>query len=322
VWLTQKQMANLFDTSPQNITMHLKSIFSEGELDEKATSKDFLQVQQEGQRKVKRKQRNYNLDVIISVGYRVKSKQATQFRIWATAKLKELLVQGYVINENRLAQQEKEIRMLKSGIQIMSRAIEQKAEEAGYEWLDRYAKGLTLLDDYDHESLDTVGKSNKKTIYPNTEEYYEIITAMRSEFESEVFGKEKDNSFQSSVAQISKGFETKEFYPTIEEKAAMLLYFITKNHSFVDGNKRIAAACFLLFLEKNELLYLYDESTIISNEALAALTLYIASSNPKEMNTVKHLIISVLNRNQVKRHILSLFYLQTKKHRNTWQSTS
>lgn len=297
-WLTQKQMSELFDTTPQNITMHLKAVFSEDELNESSTCKDFLQVRKEGNRKVKRTQKHYNLDAIISIGYRVKSQRATQFRIWATSKLKELLVQGYVINKNRLEQKEQEVKVLKSGIQILGRAIEIKAEEEGYGWLETFAKGLGLLDDYDHESLDKSGISKKKTNYPDLVDYYKMVEVMRAEFDSDVFGKEKDKNFQSSVTQITKGMGDIDFYPTIEEKAAMLLYLITKNHSFVDGNKRIAAACFLLFLEKNKILYSRDDSTIISNEALAALTLYIASSKPEEMETVKRLIISVLNRNQ------------------------
>jgi len=297
-WLTQKQMSELFDTSPQNITMHLKSVFSDGELNESSTCKDFLQVRKEGNRKVKRNQKHYNLDAIISVGYRVKSKRATQFRIWATSKLKELLVQGYVINQHRLEQKEQEVKVLRSGIQILGRALEIKAGEKEYVWLDTFAKGLGLLDDYDHESLDKTGISKQKTNYPELEEYYNMVEVMKAEFDSDVFGKEKDKNFQSSVTQISKGMGKIDFYPTIEEKAAMLLYLITKNHSFVDGNKRIAAACFLLFLEKNKILYSKVDSTIISNEALAALTLYIASSKPEEMETVKRLIISVLNRNQ------------------------
>ena len=298
VWLTQKQMSELFETTPQNITMHLKSVYLEGELVESSTCKDFLQVRQEGKREVKRKQKHYNLDAIISIGYRIKSQRATQFRIWATSKLKELLVQGYVINQKRLEQKDQEVKVLKASIQILGRAIEQKAEEEGYAWLDTYAIGLGLLDDYDHESLDKAGISRKETNYPELKDYYKMVEVMRAEFDSAVFGKEKDDNFQSSVTQISKGMGTQDFYPTIEEKAAMLLYLITKNHSFVDGNKRIAAACFLLFLDRNNLLNTTDGSQILSNEALAALTLYIASSKPDEMETVKRLIISVLNRNQ------------------------
>jgi hypothetical protein len=224
VWLTQAQMAELFETTPQNITMHLKSVFKDAELDESATCKDFLQVRTEGGRMVKRKRKCYNLDAIISVGYRVKSRRATQFRKWATSKLKELLVQGYVLNEKRLEQKEQEIKVLRSGIQIVARAIEQKASEEGYEWLDTFAKGLGLLDDYDHEALDVSGISTRKTNYPVLADYYNVVNTMKAEFDSEIFGKEKDDNFQSSITQISKGMGAKDFYPTIEEKATMLLY--------------------------------------------------------------------------------------------------
>jgi hypothetical protein len=181
VWLTQKQMSQLFETTPQNIKMHLKSVFSEGELDEISTCKDFLQVRQEGNRTVKRNQKHYNLDAIISVGYRVKSQSATQFRIWATSKLRELLVQGYVVNQQRLDQKNQEVKVLKSGIQILGRIIEQKAKEEGYDWLDTFSKGLCLLDDYDHESLDKSGISKKKTNYPNLNEYYDMVEAMKGQ---------------------------------------------------------------------------------------------------------------------------------------------
>jgi len=298
VWLTQAQMVALFESSKANISEHITNILDSAELDEEPTVRKFRTVRQEGKREVKRNVTHYNLDMIISVGYRVNSTRGIQFRKWATSKLGELLVKGYVLNEKRLAQKEQEVKVLRSGIQILGRAIEQNAQEEGYAWLDTYAKGLGLLDDYDHESLDKSGISKQKTTYPKLEDYYNMVGAMKAEFDSDVFGKEKDENFQSSVTQISKGMGEEDFYPTIEEKAAMLLYLITKNHSFVDGNKRIAAACFLLFLEKNNLLYTANESPIISNEALAALTLYIASSKPEEMETVKRLIISVLNRNQ------------------------
>ena len=301
VWLSQEQMSSLFDRDRTVIGRHIKNIFKEDELVEAEVCADYAHTTKHGAIEGKTQQQSrktYNLDVIISVGYRVKSKQGTQFRKWATSKLKELLVQGYVINEKRLIQKEQEVKVLKSGIQILSRVIEQKATEEGYDWLDTFATGLGLLDDYDHESLDKKGITTKKTNYPELKEYYHMVETMRAEFNSDVFGKEKDDNFQSSVAQISKGMGDEDFYTSLEEKAAMLLYLITKNHSFVDGNKRIAAACFLLFLQKNNLLYVSDDVLIISNEALAALTLYIASSKPEEMETVKRLIISVLNRNQ------------------------
>ncbi|WP_127845310.1 virulence protein RhuM/Fic/DOC family protein [Psychroflexus aestuariivivens] len=296
VWLTQAQMAELFETTPQNITMHLKSVYKDQELDEKATCKDFLQVRKEGTRTVKRKQLHYNLDSIISVGYRVKSKRATQFRIWANRVLQDYLVKGYAVNEKRLAQKEQEVQLLKSGIQILSRAIEEKA--ADNEWLTKFSKGLSLLDDYDHEQLDTQGLTTEEAKYPSLDDYEKLIRQMLTEFDTDVFGKEKDKSFQSSIAQITKGFGENDFYPTLEEKATMLLYLVVKNHSFVDGNKRIAAACFLKFLQQNNMLYNSQNQPIISNDTLASLTLFIASSKPEEMEIVKRLVISVLNRNK------------------------
>lgn len=298
VWLSQQQMSQLFNQTKQNISLHINNCFAEGELIKKATVKESLTVRNEGQRKVKRKIEYYNLDVIISVGYRVKSKQGTQFRIWATSKLKELLVKGYAINRKRLAQKEQELKVLKDGIHILKRAWGDKPTDAK-EWLESFARGLSLLDDYDHENLDAKGNTIKKTKYPSLEEYWGLVEMMRKEFDSAVFGKEKDQNFQSSIAQIGKGIGEEDFYPSLEGKAAMLLYLITKNHSFVDGNKRIAAGCFLLFLERNDMLFNSDGNTIISNEALASLTLFIASSKPEEKETVKGLVISVLNRNRI-----------------------
>ncbi|WP_379025316.1 RhuM family protein [Parapedobacter deserti] len=296
IWLTQAQIAKLFETTPQNITMHLRSIYNEYELEEIATCKDFLQVRKEGNRTIKRNQKHYNLDAIISIGYRVKSIQATQFRIWATQRLREYLVQGYAINERRLAQKQQEVQTLKDGIRILSRAIEKQPTDGQLDWLTRFAKGLELLDDYDHEQLDEKGVTKKPASYPTLEEYQELINTMKTDFASEIFGKEKDKGFQSAIAQISKGFADEDFYPSLEEKAATLLYLVIKNHAFVDGNKRIAAACFLLFLERNNLLYDAANTPIISNEALATLTLFVAASKPEEMETVKKLTISVLNR--------------------------
>jgi len=297
VWLTQKMMSELFHTTIPNINMHLKNVYEDGELIEEATLKVFLIVASEGKREVKRGQKYYNLDAIISVGYRIKSEVATKFRQWATQRLKEYLVQGYSINEQRLAQKNQQVQTLKDGIRILSRAIEYKVNEADTSWLAHFAKGLELLDDYDHEALDKTGISQRAAVYPDLSAYHDIIHTMRRDFDSFVFGKEKDDSFRSSIAQISKGFGEIDFYPSIEEKAATLLYLVIKNHSFVDGNKRIAAACFLLFLEVNGLLKA-NENPIISNEALASLTLFAAASKPEEMETVKKLIVSVLNRNQ------------------------
>lgn len=298
VWLSQEQMAQLFGRNRVAITQHVGNIFKEGELDENVVCKDFLHTTQHGAIKGKIQTKTtkfYNLDVIISVGYRVKSQRGTQFRQWATARLKDYLVQGYAINEKRLAQKQQEVEHLKTGIRILNRAIEQQATEDDSQMLRVFARGLALLDDYDHQTLETKGKTVRETIFPTFDEYMELINTMYSDFASDVFAQPKDDSFHSSINQIAQSFAGVELYPTIEEKGANLLYYITKNHSFVDGNKRIAAACFLYFMEKNNALYRADGTPIISNEALAALTLFIATSKTEEVDTVKNLIVSILN---------------------------
>ena len=300
VWLNQEQLAILFERDRTVIGRHIRNIFKEQELDEKVVCANFAHTTKHGAIEGKQQSKDvkyYNLDVIISVGYRVKSIQATKFRKWATQTLKEHLVKGYTINEKRLAQKEQEVQILKDGITILSRVIEEKT--ADNHWLSVFAKGLSLLDDYDHEELDAKGLTIKEANYPSIVDYQKLINQMLTEFDSDVFGKEKDKSFQSSVAQIGKGFGTTDFYSSIEEKATMLLYFVVKNHSFVDGNKRIAAACFLKFLQQNEILFNSNHQPIISNDTLASLTLFIASSKPEEMQTVTRLVISVLNRNKI-----------------------
>jgi len=300
VWLNQYQLAHLFDTDRTSISKHIKKIFETGELEENSTCAKIAQVQKEGQREIRREVLHYNLDVIISVGYRVNSVLGTQFRIWATNRLKEYLTEGYIINEKRLAQKNQEIKVLKDGISILNRVIAKEIENAenNSEWLNLFSKGLKLLDDYDNETLDLKGETVIDTVFPDYKEYIEMINKMNSEFKSDVFAKPKDESFNSSINQIKQSFSGNELYPSIEEKAANLLYFIVKNHSFVDGNKRIAAACFLLFLEKNNMLQ-KNNKTIISNETLASLTLYIANSKAEESETVKRLIISLLNRSKM-----------------------
>jgi prophage maintenance system killer protein len=291
VWLNQSEITTLFERDQSVISRHINNVFKEGELNKKSNMQK-MHIANSDKPVV-----YYSLDVIISVGYRVKSKQGTQFRIWANSILKDYLIQGYAINQKRLDQKEQEVKVLKSGIQILSRAIEEKT--ADNQWLTIFAKGLSLLDDYDHEQLDVKGLTTKEANYPSLHEYQELINQMLTEFDSDVFGKEKDKSFESSVAQIGKGFGEDDFYPSIEEKATMLLYFVVKNHSFVDGNKRIAAACFLKFLQQNNILFNSDNQPIISNNTLASLTLFIASSKPEEMQTVTRLVISVLNRNKI-----------------------
>ena len=293
VWLTQQQMANLFDQTKQNISLHVNNCFREKELKPNSVVKDSLTTAPDGK---KYKTKYYNLDIIISVGYRVKSVRGTEFRQWATQRLKDYLIEGVAINEKRLAQKNKEIQVLHDGIRILSRAIEEKASSEDFEWLHQFSLGLKLLDDYDHESLDKIGNHKKKAKYPQLKEIMELVDQMKIDFNSDLFGKEKDEGFISAITSIQQQFDKKDIYLSIEEKASMLLYLIVKNHAFVDGNKRIAAACFILFLDRNQLLYNEQGQTIISNEALASLTLFVASSKSEEMETVKQLLVSILNR--------------------------
>ena len=294
-WLNLNQISKLFEKDKSVISRHLKNIFNNGELGRSSVVAKNATTANDG------KTYNveyFNLDVILSVGYRVNSKRGTQFRQWATKRLREYLIEGVAINEKRLEQKNKEIQILQDGIRILSRVIEEKTNnDDSYEWLHQFNLGLKLLDDYDHESLDKKGSHFDNVIYPSKEEYIHLVRQLKSEFNSEVFGIIKDGSFESSINQIKQSFGSSDLYLSMEEKAAMLLYLIVKNHAFVDGNKRIAAACFLLFLDRNKLLFLSNKKSIISNEALAGLTLFVASSKSEEMNTVKNLLISVLNRN-------------------------
>lgn len=300
LWLNLNQMAELFERDKSVISRHIKNIFKENELDYFATVAKNATVQKEGEREIKRNIEYYNLEVIIAVGYRVSSSKGTQFRIWATKILNKHIVEGYTLNEKRLEQKEQEIKILKNGIQILARSVGKAIENQNIDKtiLETFAKGLTLLDDYDHERLDAKGFTTKQAKYPSLEEYQSILNSMLQDFESDVFGVEKDGGFKSAIAQIEKGMDDQDFYPSLEEKATTLLYLIVKNHAFVDGNKRIAAACFLKFLEQNNMLFTKKNEPILSNDTLASLTLFIASSKPEEMETVKKLVISVLNRNK------------------------
>lgn len=220
--------------------------------------------------------------MIIAVGYRVNSKVATKFRIWATNTLKEYITKGYTINEKMLKSKQEQIQTVDDAQNVAK-------------ILDNFAKGLNLLDNFDHKTLDSKGSTEKEAIVIPEQEYLEIIDKMKSDFASDVFGVPKDGSFASSINQIYQTFDGKDFYPSLEEKAATLLYLIAKNHSFSDGNKRIAASCFLYFLDKNNMLY-KNNFPIIDSSALFALTLLIAESKPEEMVIMKQIVISVLNK--------------------------
>ena len=300
IWLTQDMMTKLFETTKQNISLHINNIYKDEELDKTSTVKDFLTVRKEGNRTVSRNIEYYNLDMIIAVGYRVNSKRATQFRKWATSTLKEYITKGYAINEKMLKSKQEQIQTLQSTLNLLTRSIENQIETVDdaqnvAKILDNFAKGLNLLDNFDHKTLDSKGSTEKEAIIIPEQEYLEIIDKMKSDFASDVFGVPKDGSFASSINQIYQTFDGKDCYPTLEEKAATLLYLITKNHSFSDGNKRIAASCFLYFLDKNNMLY-KNNFPIIDSSALFALTLLIAESKPEEMDIMKQIVISVLNK--------------------------
>lgn len=300
IWLTQDLMARLFETTVPNINMHIKNIYEEEELEQERTIKDFLIVRKEGNRTVSRNIAHYNLDMILSVGYRIKSKTATQFRRWATSVLKDFMTKGYVLNEKRLKEQQTQISTLKNSIALMERSLVEQIDSLDVakdvsKILHNFALGLNLLDDYDHKQLDTKGLNKTEAKRISKEEFLKVINDMKSDFESDVFAVPKDDSFESSVNQIYQTFDGVELYPTLEEKAAMLLYLIVKNHSFADGNKRIGASCFLYFLNQNNILYKNDKP-ILDNATLFALTLLIATSKPEEMKTVKQIVLSVLNR--------------------------
>ncbi len=301
VWLTQKQMADLFDKDVRTINEHVINVFEEGELGREATIRNFRIVRQEGQRQVEREIEHYNLDVIISVGYRVKSKQGTQFRIWANRVLKDYLVQGYALNQQRLEVQQEKMAELKQAIALSARLIHNKelsnTESQGIlAILEKYSHALTVLDDYDHQRLQVVGTRTRalpKIAYD--EAMQQILLWRQQENLGGLFGNEKDESFKSSLETIYQTFDGKELYPSIEEKAANLLYFIVKNHSFTDGNKRIAAAIFVWFLQRHDFLYNAEGEKRIADNALVAFTLLIAESKPDEREMMVKVIINLIN---------------------------
>jgi len=296
LWLSLDQIATVFQKNKSTISRHIKNIFETEELDKDSVVAFFATTANDG------KTYNvayYNLDMIISVGYRVNSKIATNFRKWATNVLKNYLTQGYAINEKLLSDKQEKIQTLQTTVSLLTRSLTNQIESLDdaqqvAKILDNFAKGLDLLDNFDHKTLDAKGSTQKEAVIISVKEFLSVINEMKSEFASDVFANPKDDSFESSVNQIYQTFDGNDCYPTLEEKAAMLLYLITKNHSFSDGNKRIAASCFLYFLEKNGILY-KNNLPIIDNGTLFALTILIAESNPKEMETMKQIVISVLN---------------------------
>jgi len=303
VWLNLNQISNLFERDKSVISRHINNIFKEGELEKVSTVAKYATVQKEGKRKIVRDIDFFNLDVIISVGYRIKSKRGTQFRIWANQILKDYLIKGYVINQQRLEKQIEQFNKLKETIKILGNTLEYKElsnnESKGLlKIISDYSYALEILDQYDYQTL-KIEKTSKKEIYRLTyEEAIKQIEFVKKTYgNSELFGHEKDSSFKSSISTIYQTFDGIDLYSSIEEKAANLLYFIVKNHSFSDGNKRIAAFIFLYFLEKNDFLFSENGKKRIADNALVALTLMIAVSKPEEKDTMIKVVVNLINKN-------------------------
>ena len=299
VWLTQKQIAELFGTKRPAITKHLKNIYASEELDEGSTCSILEHMGNEGKQTYSTKY--YNLDVILSVGYRVNSKNATRFRQWANKVLKQYLIKGYAVNERMRKEQIGELLQLVGmlGRTIQSQPLLSNDEtNALFEVVTDYTYALDTLDNYDYERL-TINKTTKEEPFHATyENAMEAINGLREKFGGSVlFGNEKDDSFKSSIGQIYQTFGGEELYSSVEEKAAMLLYLVTKNHSFSDGNKRIAATLFLWFLNNNHILYHPDGSKRIADSTLVALTLMIAESRTEEKDVMVKVVVNLINKN-------------------------
>lgn len=287
VWLNRDQMAELFDRDVKTIGKHINNALKE-ELDNQVVVAKFATTTPHGaiEGKTQTHMRDfYNLDVIISVGYRVKSKRGVEFRKWANSVLKQYILQGYAVNHNRIAQ-------LGEVIKIMKRTQNELDSQQVLNVIQRYSKALELLDSYDHQTMKRP-KGNAATYELTYEECMDVISQMRFGDESDLFGKEKDDSFRGSIGNIYQSFAGQELYPSLEEKAAHLLYFVTKNHSFLDGNKRIAATMFLYFLDKNGVLFTDDEK-LIDDHTLVALTIMIAESKPEEKDMMITVIMNCL----------------------------
>ena len=298
IWLTQKQIADLFGVKRPAVTKHLKNIFETGELEEGGTCSILEHMGNDGRQRYQTV--FYNLDAVLSVGYRVNSKNATQFRIWANKVLKDYLVKGYALNQKAKLEQLKD---LKNTVKLLSNVLGRKklsADEASglLRIITDYTYGLDTLDKYDYQKLEIEATTQKGQFHATYEEAMKAIDTLRQKFGSGgLFGNEKDQSFKSSIATIYQTFGREELYPSVEEKAAMLLYLVTKNHSFSDGNKRIAAFLFLWFLEKNGILYRVDGTRLVDNNTLVALTLMIAESRPDEKDTMVKVVVNLINRN-------------------------
>ena len=301
IWLTQRQIAELLGTEVPAISKHISNILETNELDESSTISKMEIVQTEGKRKVKREVEHYSLDMIISIGYRVNSKRGTQFRIWANKVLKEYLITGYSINERKLQDERVQFEELKKTVRLLSNVLEHQplnsSEATGLlKVITDYTYALDVLDQYDHQALKTERITKEELFQITYSEAMNALQGLRNKFGgSALFGNEKDESFQGSLAAIYQTFGGEYLYPSVEEKAANLLYFVIKNHSFSDGNKRIAAFLFVWFMEKNGILYKEDGARRLADNALVALTLMIAESKPDEKEMMVKVVVSLIN---------------------------
>ena len=303
VWLNQYQISDLFLTDRTSIGRHISNIYKTNELDENSTCAKIAQVRKEGKRNVTRQIGIYNLDIILSVGYRVNSERGRQFRVWANRILSDYLLKGYSLNERKLKEQNEQLNELKQSVKILGNVLNYKAlsndESIGLlKIISDYAYALDILDQYDYQKLEIKDTSGKETFQLTYDEAMkQILTAKKAHGNSDLFGNEKDDSFKSSISTIYQTFGGLDLYPSIEEKAANLLYFITKNHSFSDGNKRIAAFLFLYFMERNGILFDDNGNKRIADNTLVALTLMIAVSKPEEKDTMTKVIVNLINKN-------------------------
>jgi prophage maintenance system killer protein len=300
VWLNRQQLAELFGRDVKTIGKHINNALKEELNDGISTVANFATVQKEGSRLVNRNIEYYNLDMIISVGYRVKSRRGVEFRRWANNVLKQYLIKGYAVNERIRQQQIAELRQL---VQVVGRTIEQQPvpttdeSHALFDVVVDYTYALDTLDDYDYQRLHINKTTKEEPFHATYENAMHEIDMLREKFGgSALFGNEKDDSFKSSIGQIYQTFDGVELYPSVEEKAAMLLYLVTKNHSFSDGNKRIAATLFLWFMNNNGILYREDGSKRIADNTLVALTLMIAESRTEEKDVMVKVVVNLINK--------------------------
>ncbi|MHC5349856.1 RhuM family protein [Metapseudomonas furukawaii] len=303
VWLTQRQMAELFDTSSDNVGLHLKNIYGTGELEESTTTEDYSVVQREGRRQVTRVIRHYNLDAIISVGYRVNSRQGTHFRIWANRVLRDHLVRGYSLNQRRLEAQQERIGQLQKTLTLFREGLIDQAgltEARGLvSVITGYARTFVLLNQFDSERLGRDGFAENIRYLIDPADASAGIAALKADLmakgeASDLFGRPKDESFEGLLGNIVQSFDGQFLYPSIEEQAANLLYLVIKNHPFTDGNKRIGAFLFIWFLRRNRHHLKSDGELKINDNALAAIALLVAQSDPRQKDLMVHLVMNLI----------------------------